>query len=354
MNARVENFQSGGCGSTAATAAGNVLIVIPTMNEAGHIEGVVEGLRPFRQRAHEAGRRVCIVVVDGGSSDATRRIVIGNPLYEMDDLLLLDNPDRLQSAGVNIAVQRYGDIADWLIRIDAHSIYPHDYCDLLLEEAHATGADSIVVAMRTVGTTPFRRAVALAQNSRIGNGGSPHRVDAVGRFVDHGHHALMRVAAFRAVGGYDPTFSHNEDAELDVRLVAAGRKIWLTARTGLEYIPRGSLTPLLRQYRNFGRGRARTLTKHRICPRIRQCIVISVLPVVLLALFAPVHLLFALPVFLWLAACLGAGLFLAIGGHGWTGIVAGGIAGLTHLAWSWGFWQMLAHRAFAGTAKAKS
>lgn len=354
MNACIESFRSSACESSAVTAAGDVLIVIPTMNEAKHIKGVIDGLRPFCRRAQAAGRQVRIVVADGGSSDATRRIVTRNPLYTAGDLRLMDNPGRLQSAGINLAVQQFGDHADWLIRIDAHAVYPEDYCDVLLEEAHASGADSIVVAMHTTGKTPFRRAAALAQNSRIGNGGSPHRVGAESKFVEHGHHALMRIEAFRAVGGYDPTFSHNEDAELDVRLVAADRRIWLTARTGLDYLPRWSLTPLLQQYRNFGQGRARTLIKHRVWPRMRQCIVISVLPVVLLALLAPVNPLFAVPALLWLAACLVAGLSLAIGGNGWIGMAAGGIAGLMHLAWSWGFWKMLAQSTFGGTARAGS
>jgi hypothetical protein len=55
-----------------------------------------------------------------------------------------------------------------------------------------------------------------------------HRARGQGAFVDHGHHALMSIAAFRAVGGYDPDFAHNEDAELDHRLRAAGYDIWLT------------------------------------------------------------------------------------------------------------------------------
>ncbi len=351
MRANVENVPAN---AQPATAAGNVLIVIPTLNEAAHIRDVIAALHPFRQRAQAAGRLVRIVVADGGSTDATRDIVASDPLHDAGELHLLDNPARLQSAGVNLAVARFGDNADWLVRIDAHARYPDDYCDILLEEAQATGADSVVVAMRTIGQTPFQRAAALAQNSRIGNGGSAHRAGGAGKFVEHGHHALMRVAAFRAIGGYDPTFSHNEDAELDVRLIAAGGKIWMTARTGLEYLPRRSLAPLLRQYRNFGHGRARTLTKHGIWPRLRQCIVIAVLPVVLLALLVVVHPLFALPALLWLLGCLGGGLVLALRGQGLAGLAAGGIAALTHLAWSIGFWRALAGRRVARKAKARS
>ena len=82
---------------------------------------------------------------------------------------------------------------------------PTDYCDRLVEEAAATGADSVVVSMATKGVGAFQKATAFAQNSKLGNGGSKHREGAEGHWTDHGHHALMRVEAFRAVGGYDET-----------------------------------------------------------------------------------------------------------------------------------------------------
>ena len=84
-----------------------------------------------------------------------------------------------------------------------------------------TKADSVVVSMNAEGSACLQRAAAAAQNSLLGNGGSSHRIRSDGRWVDHGHHALMTTAAFKAVGGYDEAFSHNEDAELDVRLTKA-------------------------------------------------------------------------------------------------------------------------------------
>ncbi len=77
--------------------------------------------------------------------------------------------------------------------------------------------------MATVGKVGFQRAVAAAQNSVLGNGGSAHRRAAVSRYVDHGHHAAFDRAFFLSIGGYNETFSHNEDAEYDHR-VALGRR----------------------------------------------------------------------------------------------------------------------------------
>ena len=120
------------------------------------------------------------------------------------------------------------DSSRFLIRVDAHASYPARYCETLLHVQARTQADSVVVGMHTAGSTCFQRAAAAAQNSILGNGGSAHRTEIADRWVDHGHHALMTIDAFDAIGGYDETFSHNEDVELDARLIERGFHIYLT------------------------------------------------------------------------------------------------------------------------------
>ncbi|MGP3696219.1 glycosyltransferase family 2 protein [Rhodobacter sp. NSM] len=310
-----------------------VLIVIPTLNEALHIDCVLDGLMPFVRR-HPAR----IVVADGGSTDGTRELVAARPEPE---IVLIDNPRRLQSAAVNLAVEQFGDEAEMLIRIDAHSAYPDDYCDVLLAEAQATGAESVVVGMKAVGSGFWQSLIAAAQNSRVGNGGSAHRVAPVGRFVDHGHHALMRIDAFRRVGGYDESFSHNEDAELDLRLRREGFRIWLTPRTRVNYFPRRSIRALVKQYFAFGMGRARNILKHRSRPGLRQAVLVALTPALALSLLFPLHWAFTIPLLLWTAGCLIGGVMIAreIGSPG--GILSGFAAGAMHVAWSAGFWVHL-------------
>ena len=204
--------------ASEAVAVSGVLIVIPTLNEAEHIGPLLDSLSGKLE-----GMQARLVVVDGGSTDQTRAIVEART---SDRIALLRNPQRLQSAGLNLAADKFADDrTKWLLRLDAHARYPDDYCDRLLDEARLHGADSVVVSMDAVGSGFWQRAIALAQNSRFGNGGSAHRLAGAGRWVDHGHHALMRMDAFRAVGGYDAGFSHNEDAELDLRLGEAGYRI---------------------------------------------------------------------------------------------------------------------------------
>lgn len=310
----------------------SVLIVIPTLNEEHHIAATLRAVLPFAAD-HDAR----IVVADGGSTDATRRIV--TELAETHpQITLLDNPRRLQSAAVNLAVEQFGDEAEYLIRIDAHSGYPADYCATLLAEAEAMQADSVTVSMVAVGETPLQRLIAAAQNSRLGNGGASHRNRGEGAWVDHGHHALMRITPFRQIGGYDESFSHNEDAELDHRLRMAGFSIWLTARTAIEYYPRATLGALFRQYFLFGKGRARNLAKHRMRPALRQMAVAALAPLLALAILWPLSGVFAVPLVVWTLACLAGGAVIALHLRDLRGLASGFLAGLMHLAWSAGFW----------------
>lgn len=320
---------------TDATAAMPCMVIIPCLNEAAHIEALIDRLMPSAERLD-----MRIIVVDGGSSDATpaivKRIAADNPRVR-----LLANPRKLQSAAINLAVATYGDECASFIRIDAHGDYPADYCDRLIEEAELTGADSVVVAMATRGFGTFQKATAIAQNSRLGNGGSPHRQGTKGHWADHGHHALMRIAAFRSVGGYDESFSHNEDAELDYRLRAAGYRLWMAGKTYMIYYPRASVRALFRQYLGYGRGRAKNILKHRTIPKLRQMLPLVVMPVVAGTLLAFLSWAALLPAGMWMAACLGYGIWMAVMQRNPYGPLAAFSAMVMHLGWSSGFWLQL-------------
>jgi succinoglycan biosynthesis protein ExoA len=314
----------------------HILTVIPCLNEEDYLERLVRQLVA-------AGKTLPmrIVIADGGSSDRTPHIA-RNLTAQNPNVLLLDNPKRAQGAAVNLAVAAYGDQAEFLIRIDAHADYPDDYCQTLIEEARKTGAASVVGAMNTAGKTWFQQAAAAAQNSKLGNGGSAHRIIGWdGKWADHGHHALMRIDAFRAVGGYDESFSHNEDAELDARLQKAGFKIWLTGKTALTYYPRSAPISLFRQHVRFGYGRARNILKHRAWPKFRQLAPAAVLPAVLLALLKSICWIAALPLALWSTFCLGYGIALSIKAGDIRIAAAGPAAMLMHFGWSIGFWQAM-------------
>lgn len=324
--------------ATKPVFVGRCIVIVPCLNEAEHIGMLLEKLGAEARRLD-----LKIIVVDGGSSDGTQQIV-AQTMQGDPHVVLLHNERKIQSAAVNLAVATFGDGHDYLIRIDAHGKYPEDYCEQLLSEAQATGADSVVIGMTTEGIGTFQKATALAQNSRLGNGGARHRHGAKGHWTDHGHHALMRISVFRQVGGYDETFTHNEDAELDCRLKAAGARIWMTDKACMIYYPRSSALGLFRQYLGYGRGRAKNLLKHRMVPKVRQALPLMVLPVVAGVFLAVLSWWAAVPAMLWVTICLGYGVWMAVGERNPYGPLASLSAMIMHFAWSTGFWLQLLNR----------
>jgi len=234
-----------------------VLVVIPTLNEVRTVEAVVQSLRSDPP----SGARVVTVIADGGSRDGT--VELAQRMASADDSLrFVANPRRIQSAAVNLAVRQFGDGADVLVRCDAHAHYPRGFVASLLGSLERSGADAVVVPMDSSGSGCFQKAVAWVSNTWAGTGGSAHRGGRRSGFVDHGHHAAFRMESFRRAGGYDESYTHNEDAELDCRQRGLGSRIWLDADIRLTYHPRATPRALARQYYAYGRGRSRTVRRH--------------------------------------------------------------------------------------------
>lgn len=331
---------------TAGAKSDKVLIVVPCLNERGHIERL---LADVQSDTAELDR--LIVVADGGSTDGTSDI-LSEITARHPNVKVIFNPKRIQSAGVNLAVRAFGEGRQWLVRLDAHAQYPAGFIKTLIAEAHRTGAASVVVAMTSHGTECFQSAVAAVQNSVLGAGGAPHRRAGKAQFVDHGHHALFDLQSFTAVGGYDESASHNEDAEFDLRLARAGGKIWLTRAVEVVYFPRTSVQALYRQYICYGRGRAATLVRHRKIPKLRQMLPAGVAPAIAVVCLTPWHIIVGIPTLCWAALCLLSGAI--IGSRlGLRGALSAGIAAMTiHTGWSVGFWWEILSRLRHGNDEA--
>ena len=311
-----------------------VLAVIPALNEARHIEACIRSL----MTGDEWLRRVPLVVVDGGSTDGTIEIV-SSMVPEFPNLCLVHNSKKLQSAAINLAVAECaGESARFLVRCDAHSVFPAGFIKSVAFALLRTQAASVVIPMDARGETCFEKANAWIVDTPLGSGGSAHRGGTRSGYVDHGHHAGFDLSVFRSVGGYDETFSHNEDAEYDERVIQAGGRIFLDATIRKIYFPRGSVAALARQYYNYGKGRARTVFKHGQRPKVRQMLPVlallgSLIGLVAAPFYSPAILLPAG----YLTILVSASVFIGVAKKSVCGLLAGLASGTMHMSWAAGF-----------------
>ena len=315
-----------------------VLVVIPTLNESNTIQNVVAHLL----RDLPQGWSFHFVVVDGGSTDGTQALV-EKIASTRSDLNLLHNDKKFQSAGVNLAVEKYGQVADFLIRCDAHALYPAMFISKLLQSILSHEANSIVVPMDSIGKNCLQKAIAWVSDTIIGSGGSAHRGGKVSAYVDHGHHALFKMEVFKKLGGYREDFSHNEDAEFDCRLRKIGGRVYLDSEIRLQYYPRATLSKLWRQYFNYGIGRSRTVRCHPDSLKLRQLLVpLHMAMSAFCFLFAYLFpWLLVLPL-LYLSILTIVSMLLVIKHRSVCALMSGLAALVMHTSWSLGFyWGML-------------
>jgi succinoglycan biosynthesis protein ExoA len=310
-----------------------VSVVVPMRNEASTIEACLASLLGSRL---PEGIDLEILVLDGGSSDASPVMVAA--LGERDPRVrLLDNPDRLQAAAINRALDHArGDV---LLRADAHSLYAEDYvaeCVRLLEE---TGAANVGGVQRAAGTSWLGRAIAAAVSSRFAAGDAKYRHASEPSWTDTVYLGAWRIATLRELGGMRADWAVNEDYELNVRLRAAGGRIYLSPTIRSTYFVRDSLARLLRQYARYGFWKVRTLLEHPGSLRWRQLVA----PLFVLSLLATpltVHffgMIGAVHVAAYLLADITASVVVAAR-NGWSLLPAlPMIFAVVHCAWGGGF-----------------
>src|SRR5262245_27179584 len=118
-----------------------VSIVMPALNEAHYISRAVASIVP--RSVHFPCE---VIVVDGGSQDATCEII--KEMAATDPRIrLLKNKRRIQAAGVNLGARRAAPGARYLLRADCHAQYPEGFVEQCVRTLIAVRAASVVVPM---------------------------------------------------------------------------------------------------------------------------------------------------------------------------------------------------------------
>jgi len=265
-----------------------ITVVMPCYNEEKFIGKAIESLTDdFFLKNCE------LLIVDGMSTDGTEDI-IQSFIKKGFPIRILKNKKKLQAYGLNLGIsEAKGEI---IVRADAHCLYPPQYIKKCVDLLKSKGAENVGGAMCPEGKTVVQKAVALAMQHSVGVGDAKFHLGNFNGYVDTVYLGTFRKKLFDEIGRFDPELNTNEDAELNLRILKAHKKIYLDSSIKVYYFPRDTLIKLAVQYFKYGRGRYYTTLKHRKITSFRQ-----IGPVLLvIGLFFSIILSFWNPLFLFL------------------------------------------------------
>jgi glycosyltransferase involved in cell wall biosynthesis len=220
---------------------------MPVLNEVGYLERAVDTVLQ-----QDVPGRVQLILALGPSSDGTTELA--RRLAARDDrITLVDNPGADIPRGLNLAIR--ASEAPTVVRVDAHSELSAGYTRRALETLARTRAGNIGGVMHADGRTPFQRAVARAYNSPIGLGGGAYHGGTQEGEAESAYLGVMRRDVLDEVGLFDESIRRGEDWELNLRIRAAGYRVWFDPALSVTYWPRESWTRLARQFRATGAWR---------------------------------------------------------------------------------------------------
>ncbi len=192
-------------------------------------------------------------MADGGSTDGTVERV--GEWAERLSLRIFENPDRLQSKGLNLLAAVA--TAEVLVRVDAHTTYSPDYMSCSVEALSASRASAVGGPMRPEGKNAFGRAVAAAYRSKVGIGPAPFHHSDENVEADTVYLGTMKRETFLNHGGLRTMPSGvAEDADFYYRLRKDGGRVLVVPEIRSTYRTRETPAGLWRQFYRYGLGKA--------------------------------------------------------------------------------------------------
>lgn len=238
-------------------------VIIPTLNEAGHIEELVNSIERLDDVFKE------IIIADGGSEDGTQEKVFqlsqSNPR-----LHLVNNPDRYVSQGFNRAFQTA--TGKYISLVGAHAIYPPNYFSTCMKAITNGECDVAGGFLIQRGKTDMGKAISYAMSSKFGVGDTAFRTQNKRMYVDSVAFAVYDRKIFNVVGLLDEELARNQDDEFHYRLNRAGFRILMLPELEVVYYVRDSLKKLISQYYQYGYYKPLVFKKVSTGVRLRHLI----------------------------------------------------------------------------------
>lgn len=240
-------------GGPVLPAIGLVSVGIVSYNEEAHIDDILGDL-VSQDFPHE---RIEILIADGMSTDATRDKLAafaqanGDAGHGFARVRVLDNPKRVQPAGLNVLIDAFS--GDALLRVDAHARIPADFVRsnvAVLDEGEcACGGPRPAFASPA---TPWSETLLLAEESAFGSSVADYRHAEASSYVSSVFQLAIRREVAERVGHYDERLIRTEDNDYCYRIRKAGYRIRFDTRIRSRQAARSTLGRMLRQ--KWGNG----------------------------------------------------------------------------------------------------
>jgi glycosyltransferase involved in cell wall biosynthesis len=244
-----------------------VSLIMPFLNEAAYLPALLDSLSA--QSFEHA--RMTLIAVDDGSTDESAELVEAWVRSGLIRGRVVASGARSIPRALNVAL-KYVSPDDYVVRLDAHSLYDPDYVTSIVHAFETLPNDVWCVGGNCVPVAPAdfgKRLHAALFTNRMGLGPSDYRHSEEVREVASVYLGAWRPGALVRAGGYDPDWRANEDAELAERIRAAGGRVMRVPARSQNFITRGARASI-RQWSRYGYWRARTLKRHPKALRIRH------------------------------------------------------------------------------------
>lgn len=237
-------------------------IAVIAYNEQDYLPALLEDIRG-QTYPHEL---IEVVLIDSMSTDDTRGIMeefkANNDFYSVQ---VLSNPNKIQSAGWNVAIENF--TGDVLARIDAHAKLAPEYSVYVM--ANIDEGEDVVGGLRPCiieKNTNWANVLLQVENSLFGSSINFSRRSLGRAYVKTMFHAAYRREVLNDVGLFNEKLLRTEDNEFHYRIRAAGYKLCYDPRILSYQYMRSSFKAMLSQKSKNGLWIGKTL---KVCP---QCI----------------------------------------------------------------------------------
>jgi glycosyltransferase involved in cell wall biosynthesis len=223
-------------------------LVVPIRNEIKFLEKLIDSLL----NQDYPRDKIELIFVDGESDDGTyERLLKLTRDYAF--IKVLKNPNRTTPYGMNLGVK--ASRGEYILMINAHSVYPSDYVRKNIEYALNSGADNVGGILKTIpaNDTKKAKAIAVALSSPFGVGNSYYRIGvSKPKYVDVVPNGCYKREVFEKIGFYDEDLTRAQDFEFNARLIKSGGKILLVPEICSYYYARDEIRKLSRMMYFYG------------------------------------------------------------------------------------------------------